>query len=121
MCAGVDPEPLQKGVLVEFHGIAYTVRTGTCLPPRFTSRDDAERGEARVLLRNVSGVARPGQLVAIMGASGAGKTCVLCMRARARACVCVCVCVRHRLCTCAARCSTCWQGGARAVVCAVAC
>ncbi|CAF0813178.1 unnamed protein product [Adineta steineri] len=36
-----------------------------------------EVGESKLLLKGVSGIAKPGQLVAIMGASGAGKTTLL--------------------------------------------
>jgi ABC-type multidrug transport system fused ATPase/permease subunit len=36
-----------------------------------------EVGESKMLLKGVSGIAKPGQLVAIMGASGAGKTTLM--------------------------------------------
>jgi ABC-type transport system involved in cytochrome bd biosynthesis fused ATPase/permease subunit len=36
-----------------------------------------EVGQSKMLLKGVSGIAKPGQLVAIMGASGAGKTTLM--------------------------------------------
>ncbi|CAL8101454.1 unnamed protein product [Orchesella dallaii] len=45
--------------------------------PCFGSKDDIAPKEPKQILKNVSGIARPGEILAIMGASGAGKTSLL--------------------------------------------
>ena len=69
-----EPEMISKsisyvkphaGTTLEWSGINYTVP----IPEK--------AGEKRILLHSMSGVARPGELLAVMGTSGAGKSTLL--------------------------------------------
>lgn len=59
-----------KGTVLEWIGIDYTVP----IPEASRTVDGPKE---KVLLHNMSGIARPGELLAIMGTSGAGKSTLL--------------------------------------------
>ncbi|CAJ0943260.1 unnamed protein product, partial [Mesorhabditis belari] len=56
---------------VEWHDVTATINDGP------SSSSKAENGAKQKLLDNVFGVARPGEVLAIIGSSGAGKTTLL--------------------------------------------
>jgi len=59
-----------KGLTLEWSSVTYTikVKSGKVFKPEFTDK---------TILDGVSGVARPGELLSIMGPSGGGKTTLL--------------------------------------------
>ena len=66
-CAGIDPQPLLPGVLIEFDNICYSVHTPhehqQQQQQRTMGRIEEQRPQTaeRLILRNVSGVVRPGK------------------------------------------------------------
>ncbi|XP_065840375.1 protein white-like isoform X2 [Oscarella lobularis] len=60
-------------VSISWKNVTVTARTAPSLRERIKGME----GREKVILREVSGIARPGQLIALMGASGAGKTTLL--------------------------------------------
>lgn len=68
----------KEPITLEWKDIDYTIQLHK--PSRFRrpkKNDDDHDNNTKQLLRNVSGIARPGELLAIMGSSGAGKTTLL--------------------------------------------
>lgn len=53
----------QKGITLEWSNLSYSIKT--------------VKKEERQLLKNVSGIASPGQILSILGSSGAGKSTLL--------------------------------------------
>ena len=62
----------KEPITLEWKNIDYTIQ----LHKKHKKKDD-DHENTRQLLSNVSGIARPGELLAIMGSSGAGKTTLL--------------------------------------------
>ena len=64
---------------LHFSDLRYTLNGSST-----ASAAGSPSGGARVVLDNIQGIARPGQVTAIMGASGAGKSTLLDLLARKR-------------------------------------
>ncbi|XP_065840254.1 protein white-like [Oscarella lobularis] len=61
-------------VTLSWSGVGAVARSSPSLRERCKG---VKFGREKIILRNVSGIARPGELIALMGASGAGKTTLL--------------------------------------------
>ena len=72
---GLDSTDPRNGLEIRFIGIDCQVKT--------------RKGSKLKILDGVSGVCIPGRLLAVMGASGAGKTTLVCIHALALAPACI--------------------------------
>ena len=71
------------GVAIQWTNVSYLV-PGSSSSALFGSRSRKEVIDDKTLLSNISGCVEPGQIMAIMGASGAGKSTFLDILARKR-------------------------------------